>query len=136
MSAATFDTYMNIFLFVAIFGGVAYGLYRVLRTKKPQVIEIPKRPGEHKPRVKQEETDGYPEEWVGGPPITDWRELPTREPSKSSLKAPSFRKVINKPRMSKVKSFKAIEATEEQPPSTSPHSPLRQGDGEPPDTVN
>lgn len=92
MNAATLDTYMNLILFVAIFGGAAYGLYRLSRTKKPQVREVPKRPGEHKRRVRQEEADGYPEEWEVSPVVNPVQ--PRVQANKP--KPPTFRQTISK----------------------------------------
>ena len=86
MNAETLNAYTNMLLFVVIFGGAAYAIYRWSRPKTPPPDQVPQRPEGFRPRVRQEESED--EEFMSSPPITDWREMPTRSPMHTATAKP------------------------------------------------
>jgi hypothetical protein len=103
MNPEMINTYANLFLLLAVVGGVGFAVYRATRKKQVAPRESPKRTETFRPKTREDE-EVYEEL-----PIRDWREEPTVRPMHKPVpKAPTFKSVIQKPRA-----------------STGSHSPIR-----------
>jgi hypothetical protein len=86
MNPDTLNTYANLFLLLAVVGGVGFALYRLTRKKPVEPRDVPKQ--SFRPKTKDSE------EVYEGPPITDWKDMPARNPIPSDApKVPTFRPV-------------------------------------------